>query len=94
MATAWERPLRAMPPRRQWICGGKDCGGRGCGRCDTCLEARYDAQLAMKDAAVTSPEGPPWDPDHGWRVLDPDGNVVAAGPPTELQAAAEADGDG
>jgi hypothetical protein len=35
------------------------------------------------------PEDPPWDPSHGWRVLDPDGNIVASGPgPIELQAAA------
>jgi hypothetical protein len=33
------------------------------------------------------PEDPPWDPAHGWRVLDPDGNVVASGPgPIELHA--------
>jgi len=90
VATPWARQ-RVMPPRRQRVCGCKDCGGQGCGRCDTCLEAKYDAQHA-KDAAVTTPD-PPWDPDHGWRVLDPDGKVVAAGPPTELKAVAEADGD-
>jgi hypothetical protein len=25
---------------------------------------------------------PPWEPDQGWRVLDPDGHVVDAGPRT------------
>jgi hypothetical protein len=28
-------------------------------------------------------------PETGWRVLDPDGNVVASGPVTELEMAAE-----
>ena len=31
---------------------------------------------------------PPWDPEHGWRVLDADGNILAAGPPVELEMAA------
>jgi hypothetical protein len=25
---------------------------------------------------------PPWEPDQGWRVLDPDGHLVEAGPKT------------
>jgi hypothetical protein len=29
------------------------------------------------------------EPETGWRVLDPDGNVVASGPATELEMAAE-----
>jgi hypothetical protein len=28
------------------------------------------------------------EPETGWRVLDPDGNVVASGPVTELEMAA------
>jgi hypothetical protein len=31
---------------------------------------------------------PPWDPEHGWRVIDADGNITAAGPPVELKMAA------
>jgi hypothetical protein len=31
---------------------------------------------------------PPWDPAHGWRVLDADGNIIAAGPPVELEMVA------
>lgn len=34
-------------------------------------------------------DGQPDDP-AGWRVLDPDGNVVAAGPQTVLEASADA----
>ena len=34
------------------------------------------------------PADPPWDPEHGWRVVDADGNIVAAGPPVELQMVA------
>jgi hypothetical protein len=33
--------------------------------------------------------GPPDEPD-GWQVLDPDGNVVAAGPQTVLEATTDA----
>lgn len=29
------------------------------------------------------------EPEVGWRVLDPDGNVIAAGPVTELEMAAQ-----
>jgi len=29
---------------------------------------------------------PPWEPDQGWRVLDPDGHVVDAGPKTVAHA--------
>ena len=29
---------------------------------------------------------PAWEPDQGWRVLDPDGHVVNAGPRTLLYA--------
>ena len=29
---------------------------------------------------------PAWEPDQGWRVLDPDGHVVNAGPRTLLKA--------
>jgi hypothetical protein len=29
------------------------------------------------------------EPEIGWRVLDPDGNVVASGPVTELEMVAE-----
>jgi hypothetical protein len=39
------------------------------------------------------PEDPPWDPEHGWRVLDPDGNVLAAGPPVQLEMVASFGGD-
>jgi hypothetical protein len=31
---------------------------------------------------VAEPVLPPWEPDQGWRVLDPDGHVVSAGPKT------------
>ncbi len=29
------------------------------------------------------------EPEIGWRVLDPDGNVIASGPVTELEMVAE-----
>ncbi len=29
---------------------------------------------------------PPWEPDQGWRVLDPDGHVVDAGPQSVAHA--------
>jgi len=29
---------------------------------------------------------PPWEPDQGWRVLDPDGHVVSAGGKTIITA--------
>ena len=29
---------------------------------------------------------PAWEPDQGWRVLDPDGNVVDSGGQTVLEA--------
>jgi hypothetical protein len=29
---------------------------------------------------------PAWEPDQGWRVLDPDGHVVSAGPKTIIYA--------
>ena len=29
---------------------------------------------------------PPWEPDQGWRVLDPDGHVVDAGGKTIIRA--------
>ena len=32
---------------------------------------------------------PDWEPDQGWRVLDPDGHVVNAGPRTLLVATLE-----
>jgi hypothetical protein len=32
------------------------------------------------------PEPPAWEPDQGWRVLDPDGHVVNAGGRTLLEA--------
>jgi hypothetical protein len=32
------------------------------------------------------------EPEIGWRVLDPDGNVVASGPVTELEMTAELSG--
>jgi hypothetical protein len=32
------------------------------------------------------PKPPAWDPDQGWRVLDPDGHVVNAGGRTLLEA--------
>jgi hypothetical protein len=32
---------------------------------------------------------PEWEPDQGWRVLDPDGHVVNAGPRTLLVATLE-----
>ena len=28
---------------------------------------------------------PPWEPDQGWRVLDPDGHVVSAGGKTIIR---------
>jgi len=33
---------------------------------------------------VTHPD-PPWDDDQGWRILDPAGNVIASGPPIQLE---------
>ena len=38
----------------------------------------------MSDEPQASPE---FDAGHGWRVLDPDGNVVASGGVSEAQAA-------
>ena len=35
---------------------------------------------------------PEWEPDQGWRVLDPDGHVVNAGPRTILYATFEIPG--
>ena len=35
---------------------------------------------------------PEWEPDQGWRVLDPDGHVVNAGPRTLLYATFEIPG--
>jgi hypothetical protein len=32
------------------------------------------------------PVPPAWEPDQGWRVLDPDGHVVDAGPRVLLEA--------
>jgi hypothetical protein len=32
------------------------------------------------------PKPPAWEPDQGWRVLDPDGHVVDAGPRVLLEA--------
>jgi hypothetical protein len=32
------------------------------------------------------PKPPAWEPDQGWRVLDPDGHVVNAGPRVLLEA--------
>lgn len=31
---------------------------------------------------LDAPPEPEWEPDQGWRVLDPDGHVVSAGPRT------------
>jgi hypothetical protein len=28
---------------------------------------------------------PAWEADQGWRVLDADGNVIASGPPIEIE---------
>lgn len=39
----------------------------------------------MSDPAIATAEG-----GIGWQVTDPDGNVVAAGPPTSLDASADA----
>ena len=44
MVSVWEKPPHPMPPRRQHICGKKDCQGQHCGECDSCLEAKYDQQ--------------------------------------------------
>ena len=33
---------------------------------------------------LDAPPEPAWEPDQGWRVLDPDGHVVNAGPRTIL----------
>jgi hypothetical protein len=33
---------------------------------------------------MAAPPEPAWEPDQGWRVLDPDGHVVSAGPRTIL----------
>ena len=38
----------------------------------------------MTDKGAALPD-PPWEDDQGWRVLDPDGNVIASGPPTTLE---------
>ena len=38
---------------------------------------------------LDKPPEPPWEPDQGWRVLDPDGHVVNAGPRTLLYATFE-----
>lgn len=35
---------------------------------------------------LDKPPEPAWEPDQGWRVLDPDGHVVNAGPRTLLVA--------
>jgi hypothetical protein len=35
---------------------------------------------------LDKPPEPAWEPDQGWRVLDPDGHVVNAGPRTLLYA--------
>jgi hypothetical protein len=35
---------------------------------------------------LDAPPEPAWEPDQGWRVLDPDGHVVNAGPRTLLVA--------
>ena len=35
---------------------------------------------------------PEWEPDQGWRVLDPDGHVVNAGPRTIIYATFEMPG--
>jgi hypothetical protein len=33
----------------------------------------------MHLVGVAKPVPPPWEPDQGWRVLDPDGHLVSAG---------------
>lgn len=38
---------------------------------------------------LAAPPEPAWEPDQGWRVLDPDGHVVSAGPRTLLYATFE-----
>ena len=38
---------------------------------------------------MDKPPEPAWEPDQGWRVLDPDGHVVNAGPRTLLYATFE-----
>jgi hypothetical protein len=38
---------------------------------------------------MKAPPEPAWEPDQGWRVLDPDGHVVSAGPRTLLVATLE-----
>ena len=38
---------------------------------------------------LSAPPEPDWEPDQGWRVLDPDGHVVNAGPRTLLVATLE-----
>jgi hypothetical protein len=35
---------------------------------------------------VAVPKAPAWEPDQGWRVLDPDGHVVNAGERVLLEA--------
>ena len=39
----------------------------------------------MSQPENAAPADPPWEDDQGWRVLDPDGNVIASGPPTVLE---------
>jgi hypothetical protein len=41
---------------------------------------------------LRKPPEPAWEPDWGWRVLDPDGHVVSAGPRTILYATFEIPG--
>jgi len=38
---------------------------------------------------LEAPPEPAWEPDWGWRVIDPDGHVVNAGPRTLLVATLE-----
>lgn len=38
---------------------------------------------------LTAPPEPAWEPDMGWRVLDPDGHVVDAGGKTIITATIE-----
>jgi hypothetical protein len=38
---------------------------------------------------VAKPVPPPWEPDQGWRVLDPDGHLVSAGGKTIIHVQLE-----
>jgi hypothetical protein len=43
-------------------------------------------RCAMNLIGVAKVVEPPWEPDQGWRVLDPDGHVVDAGGKTVAHA--------